>query len=172
MREGGAPRHEVLGTLVQSEPLTKTFLQADKYDSFDMRIEKHWTEKALKDMTERDWRIFREDFNIQFKGNTDVLPLRNWDEAKLPDELRKASEGVEGEGERVSVRERRAVGSRVERGGGLPRGINLVPEVRCVSRFPCLPAVKPLPSNPALSICAPAPGPRAPSEGRIVMPKT
>jgi ATP-dependent RNA helicase DDX23/PRP28 len=31
-------------------------------------LDKHWRDKALSDMTERDWRIFREDFNIATKG--------------------------------------------------------------------------------------------------------
>jgi ATP-dependent RNA helicase DDX23/PRP28 len=30
--------------------------------------ERHWTEKALEDMKERDWRIFREDFSISARG--------------------------------------------------------------------------------------------------------
>jgi hypothetical protein len=28
----------------------------------------HWSEKRLEDMTERDWRIFREDFDIRSRG--------------------------------------------------------------------------------------------------------
>jgi len=51
------------------------------------QTDKHWTEKDLKDMTERDWRIFREDFNISYKGNSDILPMRNWSEGKIPSEL-------------------------------------------------------------------------------------
>jgi ATP-dependent RNA helicase DDX23/PRP28 len=31
--------------------------------------ERHWTEKPLEEMRERDWRIFREDFSISTKGN-------------------------------------------------------------------------------------------------------
>jgi ATP-dependent RNA helicase DDX23/PRP28 len=31
-------------------------------------LDKHWRDKALSEMTERDWRIFREDFNIATKG--------------------------------------------------------------------------------------------------------
>lgn len=31
-------------------------------------LDRHWTEKELIEMTERDWRIFREDFNISIKG--------------------------------------------------------------------------------------------------------
>eukprot|EP00889_Picochlorum_renovo_P004164 jgi/Picre1/31194/NNA_006548.t1 len=40
-------------------------------------------------MTERDWRIFREDFNISFKGATSnvALPIRSWEEAELPREV-------------------------------------------------------------------------------------
>lgn len=53
------------------------------------QVEKHWTEKALSDMTERDWRIFREDFNIGYRGVNTVLPIRNWEEAGLPDPLKK-----------------------------------------------------------------------------------
>ncbi len=30
--------------------------------------DRHWTEKALDEMKERDWRIFREDFSIAARG--------------------------------------------------------------------------------------------------------
>lgn len=30
--------------------------------------DRHWTEKNADEMTERDWRIFREDYNITIKG--------------------------------------------------------------------------------------------------------
>lgn len=30
--------------------------------------DRHWSEKDLDEMTERDWRIFREDYNITIKG--------------------------------------------------------------------------------------------------------
>jgi hypothetical protein len=35
--------------------------------------DRHWTEKPLDQMRERDWRIFKEDFNISCKGITIVL---------------------------------------------------------------------------------------------------
>ena len=64
---------------------------ADKYDELDKgKKDRHWSEKARSEMTERDWRIFREDFNIAYKGvnvSATALPLRNWAEAELPDEL-------------------------------------------------------------------------------------
>jgi ATP-dependent RNA helicase DDX23/PRP28 len=30
--------------------------------------DRHWSEKPLLEMKERDWRIFKEDFNITTKG--------------------------------------------------------------------------------------------------------
>jgi ATP-dependent RNA helicase DDX23/PRP28 len=30
--------------------------------------ERHWTDKKLDEMRERDWRIFREDFSIAARG--------------------------------------------------------------------------------------------------------
>jgi ATP-dependent RNA helicase DDX23/PRP28 len=65
---------------------------ADRYDGGDMRVDTHWSEKPLARMTERDWRIFREDFAIAYKGATAgaALPVRSWDEAGLPPSLRSA----------------------------------------------------------------------------------
>ncbi|MFS7931177.1 putative RNA helicase [Helianthus anomalus] len=40
---------------------------AEMYDTFDMRVDRHWSEKKVEEMTERDWRIFREDFNISYR---------------------------------------------------------------------------------------------------------
>ncbi len=43
--------------------------------------------QELAEMTERDWRIFREDFSIAYKGvssGMSALPIRNWKEATLP----------------------------------------------------------------------------------------
>ena len=68
---------------------------ADAYDSFDMRMEMHWSDKQRGDMTERDWRIFREDYSIAYKGaalGATALPLRNWEEGNLPKPLMKAIE--------------------------------------------------------------------------------
>ena len=46
---------------------------ADKFE--DMRKERHWSEKKRSEMTERDWRIFREDFNIAYKVCTHLCAL-------------------------------------------------------------------------------------------------
>ncbi|GAB6030482.1 DEAD (Asp-Glu-Ala-Asp) box polypeptide 23 [Chamberlinius hualienensis] len=49
--------------------------------------ERHWTEKELDEMTERDWRIFREDYNISIKGGRIPNPIRSWLEMGLPQEI-------------------------------------------------------------------------------------
>ncbi|KAL2939981.1 DEAD-box ATP-dependent RNA helicase 21 [Bienertia sinuspersici] len=67
-------------------------LAAEVYDTFDMRVDRHWSEKRLEEMTERDWRIFREDFNIAYKGSKIPRPMRNWAESKLSSELLQAVE--------------------------------------------------------------------------------
>ncbi|CAH0722960.1 unnamed protein product, partial [Brenthis ino] len=43
--------------------------------------DRHWSEKDHDEMTERDWRIFREDYNITIKGGKIPNPIRSWKEA-------------------------------------------------------------------------------------------
>jgi ATP-dependent RNA helicase DDX23/PRP28 len=50
-------------------------------------IDKHWSEKELTQMRERDWRIFKEDFNIGTKGGSIPNPMRYWQESGLPNRL-------------------------------------------------------------------------------------
>ncbi|VVC96046.1 probable ATP-dependent RNA helicase DDX23 [Leptidea sinapis] len=42
--------------------------------------DRHWSEKDHDEMTERDWRIFREDYNITIKGGRIPNPIRTWKE--------------------------------------------------------------------------------------------
>ncbi len=45
----------------------------------------HWSKKKKNsDMTERDWRIFREDNDIIIKGGRVPNPMRLWVEGDLP----------------------------------------------------------------------------------------
>ena len=44
---------------------------------------KHWTEKSLHEMNERDWRILKEDYAIVTKGGAVENPLRNWEELNI-----------------------------------------------------------------------------------------
>ncbi|KAI1083154.1 P-loop containing nucleoside triphosphate hydrolase protein [Whalleya microplaca] len=48
---------------------------------------KHWSEKKLEEMRERDWRIFKEDFGIATKGGLIPNPMRSWQESGLPRRL-------------------------------------------------------------------------------------
>ena len=50
-------------------------------------IGKHWSEKRLEEMRQRDWRIFKEDFNIATKGGSIPNPMRSWQESALPKRL-------------------------------------------------------------------------------------
>ncbi|KAF4615458.1 hypothetical protein D9613_002960 [Agrocybe pediades] len=49
--------------------------------------DRHWTEKPLEDMKERDWRIFREDFSISARGGSIPHPLRSWRESTIPEQI-------------------------------------------------------------------------------------
>ena len=48
---------------------------------------RRWSDKALHEMRERDWRIFKEDFGISTKGGSIPNPMRNWGESGLPQRL-------------------------------------------------------------------------------------
>ncbi|KAM0754997.1 DEAD-domain-containing protein [Meredithblackwellia eburnea MCA 4105] len=48
---------------------------------------RHWSEKTLTEMKERDWRIFREDFSIAARGGNIPLPLRSWKESAIPQQI-------------------------------------------------------------------------------------
>ena len=50
--------------------------------------DRHWTEKLKDEMTERDWRIFKEDYNITCKGGRIPNPIRSWDEAIFLTEIK------------------------------------------------------------------------------------
>ncbi|KAJ3054388.1 DEAD (Asp-Glu-Ala-Asp) box polypeptide 23 [Rhizophlyctis rosea] len=65
----------------RAEELVKLEKAKERKTAWDDR---HWSEKPLTEMKERDWRIFKEDFNISTKGGNIPDPLRNWDESGLP----------------------------------------------------------------------------------------
>ncbi|EAS29589.2 pre-mRNA-splicing ATP-dependent RNA helicase PRP28 [Coccidioides immitis RS] len=50
-------------------------------------LDLHWSQKRLDQMRERDWRIFKEDFNISTKGGSIPNPMRSWGESGLPKRL-------------------------------------------------------------------------------------
>jgi len=53
---------------------------------------RHWSQKERHELTERDWRIFKEDYNISTKGGRVPNPMRNWSESNLPPVLLDAIE--------------------------------------------------------------------------------
>jgi ATP-dependent RNA helicase DDX23/PRP28 len=58
--------------------------------AFDMLVGRHWSEKAPEEMTDRNWRIFFEDFSISCKGSSVPRPMRSWSESGLGAELLRA----------------------------------------------------------------------------------
>jgi ATP-dependent RNA helicase DDX23/PRP28 len=48
---------------------------------------RHWSEKRIDEMRERDWRIFKENFGIATKGGAIPNPMRDWSESGLPRRL-------------------------------------------------------------------------------------
>ncbi|XP_050739718.1 probable ATP-dependent RNA helicase DDX23 [Eriocheir sinensis] len=49
--------------------------------------DRHWSEKEVEQMTERDWRIFREDYNIAIKGGRIPNPIRTWAESNIKKDI-------------------------------------------------------------------------------------
>ena len=63
-----------------------------KMDKFETQT--HYADKRIEDMSDRDWRIFREDYEISTKGNMRhpatgkrILPFRHWFESGLPENI-------------------------------------------------------------------------------------
>ena len=56
--------------------------------------DRHWTEKPLGQMTERDWRIFREDYNISTKGGRIPFPMREWTDYNVQPEILEVIKGL------------------------------------------------------------------------------
>ncbi|ORY31211.1 Pre-mRNA-splicing ATP-dependent RNA helicase PRP28 [Naematelia encephala] len=56
--------------------------------------ERHWSEKPLEEMKDRDWRIFREDYSIAARGGQIPLPLRSWRESNIPEKILSVIEEV------------------------------------------------------------------------------
>ncbi|PPQ86849.1 hypothetical protein CVT25_012568 [Psilocybe cyanescens] len=56
--------------------------------------DRHWTEKPLDEMKERDWRIFREDFSISARGGAIPHPLRSWKESTIPESILECIERI------------------------------------------------------------------------------
>ncbi|KAF9438808.1 mRNA splicing protein prp28 [Entomortierella beljakovae] len=56
--------------------------------------DRHWSEKPLDQMRDRDWRIFKEDFNIACKGGSIPNPIRRWNESNIDTKILEVIEKV------------------------------------------------------------------------------
>mmetsp|Transcript_24118 Transcript_24118/g.68625 ORF Transcript_24118/g.68625 Transcript_24118/m.68625 type:complete len:745 (-) Transcript_24118:8-2242(-) len=79
---------EDVSTFIQPAKEPIGFKQRDIETKDDNKI--HWTEKPVSEMSTRDWRIFREDFQIFIRGGRVPNPMRIWAEGPLPWELLEA----------------------------------------------------------------------------------
>ncbi|OZJ04991.1 hypothetical protein BZG36_01747 [Bifiguratus adelaidae] len=68
--------------------------QDRKKEARTMWDDRHWSEKPLSEMKERDWRIFREDFNISNKGGSIPNPIRSWRESGIPEPILRVIESI------------------------------------------------------------------------------
>jgi ATP-dependent RNA helicase DDX23/PRP28 len=68
------------------EKLKKKSKILNKYNNLGTSLK--YTEKEEEDMNERDWRIFREDYDIQIMQGTGVNPIRNWKESKISKDIK------------------------------------------------------------------------------------
>jgi len=68
----------------QEKSRLKKLQKKEDRQKFDDR---HWSDKELQNMTERDWRIFREDYNITIKGGNVAAPIRFWRESDINEEI-------------------------------------------------------------------------------------
>ncbi|KAI9895295.1 hypothetical protein PsorP6_019222 [Peronosclerospora sorghi] len=85
--DGSLAREQIANRQQERERLLRT-MQGHERDRMQEMASReaetmgtHWSEKSLEDMKERDWRIFREVFDITLKGERTPHPLRNWAEA-------------------------------------------------------------------------------------------
>lgn len=78
----------------EKEQERKRIRKEEKKEAKQKYDDRHWHEKELTAMTERDWRIFREDYSITTKGGRIPNPLRSWIESGLPKEILQVIDSV------------------------------------------------------------------------------
>ncbi|KAF9091332.1 DEAD (Asp-Glu-Ala-Asp) box polypeptide 23 [Mortierella sp. AD031] len=83
-------RDQFYDKLVANRRTDAEMARADELGDIAMQRERkinyadrHWTDKPLDQMRERDWRIFKEDFNISCKGGSIPNPIRKWEESGI-----------------------------------------------------------------------------------------
>ncbi|KAJ2326121.1 mRNA splicing protein prp28, partial [Coemansia sp. RSA 2681] len=79
----GRDSHQLRGSnpTTEEEPGHKRRMERERKAQWD---ERHWKEKSLDEMRDRDWRIFKEDYSIACKGGSIPHPYRSWSESGIP----------------------------------------------------------------------------------------
>jgi ATP-dependent RNA helicase DDX23/PRP28 len=62
-------------------------LFADTHESKPSSNYAHWSKKLTKEITDRDWKIFKEDYQVFVTGGKGPNPFRSWSESGLPRDL-------------------------------------------------------------------------------------
>ncbi|XP_055748862.1 probable ATP-dependent RNA helicase DDX23 [Salvelinus fontinalis] len=75
---------ETRRTLEEKEQEEVRLKKVHKKEAKQRWDDRHWSQKKLEEMADRDWRIFREDYSITTKGGKIPHPIRNWKEYNLP----------------------------------------------------------------------------------------
>ncbi|MGH0190122.1 UNVERIFIED_CONTAM: hypothetical protein FKN15_042335 [Acipenser sinensis] len=75
---------ETRRTLEEKEQEEVRLKKVRKKEAKQRWDDRHWSQKKLEEMIDRDWRIFREDYSITTKGGKIPNPIRNWKEYSLP----------------------------------------------------------------------------------------
>lgn len=93
-RAGMDPAQRTQPHQAQHQQVTRTNGDPLRRGAKSAFAEKHWSEKQLDEMKERDWRIFREDFGIAAKGGHIPKPLRSWKESDIPGAIIRAIDEI------------------------------------------------------------------------------
>uniref|UniRef100_A0A8C1CT72 Probable ATP-dependent RNA helicase DDX23 n=1 Tax=Cyprinus carpio carpio TaxID=630221 RepID=A0A8C1CT72_CYPCA len=75
---------ETRRTLEEKEQEELRLKKVRKKEAKQRWDDRHWSQKKMEEMIDRDWRIFREDYSITTKGGKIPNPIRNWKEYSLP----------------------------------------------------------------------------------------
>uniref|UniRef100_A0A2K5LVB5 RNA helicase n=1 Tax=Cercocebus atys TaxID=9531 RepID=A0A2K5LVB5_CERAT len=71
-------------TLEEKEQEEARLCKLRKKEAKQLWDDRHWSQKKLDEMTDRDWRIFCEDYSITTKGGKIPNPIPSWKDSSLP----------------------------------------------------------------------------------------
>lgn len=82
---------EDTGEVEDDSSLSVKKASVDPLEKFDKNTSLiHWSQKLSREMTDRDWSIYREDHKIYLSGGRPPPPFRVWSESGLPRDLLEA----------------------------------------------------------------------------------